>query len=82
MDQQQTRIGLVAAEIMAQIEAEHPEGRIGAVGVVVQVNYDGHQVIESRTNCDAPWVSAGLFRRAMLAFDDERGGAGASPPAP
>lgn len=69
------KIGLLAARLMEEIEAEDlPEGfsnaRVGVVGLVIEVEADSeknpHGVVQLKYRCSDTrhWVQAGLFTAA------------------
>lgn len=63
------QIGPLAADLMDQVAAEHPDAEIGEVGIVVEVRYETHTVIEARSTEPRAWVAAALFERARMAIN-------------
>lgn len=68
------KVGKLAAELMQAVEEEYPDGRVGVVGLVIEVVLDDEQATVLRYRATDPrvWVQAGLFRRVALALEHVR----------
>lgn len=65
------RIGPLAADLIEQIEREHPNAQVGEVGIVVELLEEGdaQTTIVARATSARRWVAAGLFAAGLRAIE-------------
>lgn len=61
------RIGKLAADLMQEIDDQHPNGKVREVAIVAEVEYEDSTHFETVSTSERAWIARALFENAVRA---------------